>query len=746
MIMQTSTFINDEAALSWANQHFSFTEHKLIREYPWSRIFELTGTSETNYLKLVPLRQLQVLTTNSVLSRHFQSVVPEMMAVDEELGLQLLRHHGGIDLGVAPISEVQKSKLLTTYAKMQVEAKEIPEVLSSIPAFQLNDVLSNFLEFLKPSQEGAIIRSDHTVKAEFFLGTEESAEYYDVFLARKDLLDDLLKNAALLPSTLNHCDLRPENAAETNEGSNIIYDWDDALIGPAGLSLQAFFGGCFNITKFLSPDFERTLDGKFLLDKQLLHDYIVALGEQGYATTELLKKALPASACAGAMQALLAFANFPMEDDLYIFDINEYFVKRLDDLLNLCDYMSCSTRNNALHFAKDYQERNILFRAGYIYRGYLNIHPSDFEFHKKLASILNQTGKWQEAIECFNYIIEHNPADAETFHELGVTLLKNENPADAIVKFELALSIDPDYQAAQINRDKANELLTMIDEAGHPNKLPPVRISPEERELGQFSSEKTDLARWLFNQHGALVAENVFDVDMLQAIKKLILDKYDAYFEPREYDDCLRLGDKRHMVTLGIDGPLNSPNLYDNPYISAIIKQVLGDDYILGAVNIGLSLPDSKNQSIHKDYPPLFDEHDEFRDNIPCFALAVLIPLVQHSHTVGTTLVIKGSHRIDHIEAQKLPGQAPFLDIGSCLMIDYRVGHQGLENSSDDVVRPLLTLIFHRSWFRDCINYRKQLPIQIDDEVFNTAPERLKELVSWAKSEAIINPIKKLED
>jgi len=61
------------------------------------------------------------------------------------------------------------------------------------------------------------------------------------------------------------------------------------------------------------------------------------------------------------------------------------------------------------------------------------------------------------------------------------------------------------------------------------------------------------------------------------------------------------------------------------------------------------------------------------------------------------------------------------------------------------IAKPLLTLIFHRFWFRDCVNYRKQPPIKIDDEIFNTAPERLKDLISWAKSEAIINPMK-LED
>ena len=740
MIMQTSAFISEEAALSWASQHFSFTNHRTIRDYPWSTIFELNGSAETGFLKLVPLRQLQVLKNHSVLSRHFQSIIPGTIAINEELGVQLFRHHGGIELASAT-SAIQRKKLLTTYAEMQTDARENPEILSSLPRFHLNDIVTNFLEFLKPDKENAI-RSDAPVKAEFFLGSEESREYYDVFLARKDLLDDFLKDAALLPPTLNHCDLRPENAAESNDGSSIIYDWDDALIGPAGLSLHAFFGSCFRITQFLDADFSGIQDEDFHTEKQLFNDYIAELNNQGYAASEILQKALPASACAGAMQALLTYANFPIQDDLYIFDIDEYFVKRLDDLLNLCDYLSCSTRSNTLHFANDYQERNILFRSGYIYQRYLNAHPNDFEIHKMLASILNRTGKWEEAIDCFNTIIDDNPGDAETFNELGVTLLKNQNPTDAIVKFELALSIDPDYKAAQINRDKTAELLTMIDEAGHPNKLPPVRVSPEERDSGQFSSEKTDLASSLFRQHGALVVENVFDVDMLQAIKKLILDRYDSYFEPREYDDCLRLGDKRHMVTLDIEGPINSPDLYDNPFISAITKKILGKDFILGAINIGVSLPDSRNQSIHKDYPPLFDEDDEFRDNIPCFALAVLIPLVQHSHTVGTTLVIKDSHKIDHIEAQKLPGQAPLLEIGSCLMIDYRVGHQGLANSSEDVVRPLLTLIFHRPWFRDCVNYRKQLPVKIDDAAFNSAPERLKELVSWAKSEAIINPIK----
>ncbi len=741
--MQTLAFVGDKAALSWANEQFPFTEHKLIRDFPWSRIFELKESSKIAYLKLVPLRQLQVLKTNTTVSQHFQSITPETIGFDEELGLQLSHHHGGIELG-SFVSENQNRLLLTTYAKMQAEAKEMPKVLSSIPEFQLKEIVTNFLEFLKPEEENAF-NTEFSVKADFFFGSEESQEYYDVFLERKELLEEFIKNADLLPNTLNHCDLRTENVAERNDGSSIIYDWDDALIGPAGLSLQAMFEGCFDIYTFLNKEVYIIEDEELLQEEQLLNAYINELEKQGYSSLSHLQKAIPASSCAGAMQAIVNYAQFPLEDDLYVFDVKEYLVRRLDDLLKLCDHLSCSNRASALLFAKDYQERDIAFRAEVIYKHYLEAHPNDFAIHKKLVALLRKRGKWEEAIKCLDIIIKHNPGDVESFNQRGIILLKNNKPNEAIVDFELALSKKPRFKRAQINRDKAAELLNMIDLADRPNKLPTAQVSVEEKKGNTFSSEKVDTATSLFNKYGALVVEDVFDVDMLQAIKKMILDKYDAYFEPKDYDDCLRLGDKRHMVTLDIEGPINSPNLYDNPFVSPLIKKILGDDYILGAMNIGVSLPGSKNQSIHKDYPSLFPESDEFRDNLPCFAMGLLIPLVQHSHVVGTTLVIKESQRISHDETDDLPAQAPFLDIGSGLMIDYRVGHQGLANSSEDVVRPLLSLLFHRSWFRDCINYRKQAPITIDDAVYEQSPERLKELISWAKGEAVINPMK-LED
>lgn len=432
------------------------------------------------------------------------------------------------------------------------------------------------------------------------------------------------------------------------------------------------------------------------------------------------------------------YENFGLE---YIFDVIEFFVKRLDDLLNVCDYLACQHRDNAIRFAEDYRERNILFRAAYIYRRYSNLHPNDLEMKKRYTSVLLQQQKWEDAIRSLDEIVLQDPGDAPSFNELGKALIRFGKPEDAVMKFEIALSIIPDFEEAQNNLTRCMELLQMIAEANMPNKLPPLRVNAFEREDSALSPEKVELAHKLFTQYGALACEHVFDTELLGAIKKLVLKKYQSYFEPRDYDGCLRLGDRRHMVTLDIEGPVASPDLYDNPYIRDVVGKVLGKDYILGAVNIGvpcLARPTNRSTRITRPCSP---ESDEFRDNTPCFALAVLIPLVQHTHEVGTTLVIKESQKISHRDTDHMPFQAPLLKVGGALMIDYRVGHQGLANSSDDVVRPLLTLIFHRCWFRDCVNYPKQLPIKIDDQVFANSPERLKELISWAQTESVIQTI-----
>ena len=732
--MHSSTLAESTKALKWAEENAPYTQNKLVKEDPWSRIYKLNNDSKTTYLKLVPPNQPHILKTIERIAAQFNSSVPHVIAVNKTLGLQLEKHHGGIELNSAS-SQIQKHRLLSTYAKIQSEAAKKPEFLASIPSLNVEKLTDGLINFFKTSYTD---ESDNNsiINADYFLGKKDSKEYYDVLCVRKNILKDFLTNADLLPPTLNHCDLQTTYAAERHDGSIVIYDWDNALIGPAGLSLPKFFGKAFDIYRHFWGLLEDTTKTELHSKIKLMDRYVDELAENGYAKKSSLIKSIPASACAGVMQGILRYCRPPADNNSGVYS-NAYdeLTNGMDDILNICDYLSCSNRNDALHLAQDYLDRGILFRAIYIYRQYVKTHPNDSKVQYKLAIALNNNGQWEEAISCFKAIIDQNPADVRAINDYGLTLLRNGRPEHAIGQFEIALSIQPEFEEAKTNVERAEELLEMKDQAGRPNKLPTLRVSTNKELKEGVSDEKINLACSLFNKYGALQLENVFDKDLIKEIKTYILDKYQSYFFPKEYDDCLILGNKRHMVTLDIDGPINSPELYDNPTMTAVAKKILGDDFIMGSVNIAVALPGAPHQSVHREHPPLFKESDRFRHDTPCYAIAILIPLIKASPVVGTTLVIKESQNMSFYDTENsdLPSQAYFLDLGSCIMVDYKVWHQGLANNSEDTIRPLLTVVFQRSWFYDRVNYTKQPPIKIDDSVYKKAPERLKELVSWYK-------------
>ena len=63
--------------------------------------------------------------------------------------------------------------------------------------------------------------------------------------------------------------------------------------------------------------------------------------------------------------------------------------------------------------------------------------------------------------------------------------------------------------------------------------------------------------------------------------------------------------------------------------------------------------------------------------------------------------------------------------------MDYRLTHQGRGNQSS-MVRPILTMIYHRPWFRDIANYGKQDPLLMSREAFERVPKEHRHLFAWA--------------
>jgi len=155
----------------------------------------------------------------------------------------------------------------------------------------------------------------------------------------------------------------------------------------------------------------------------------------------------------------------------------------------------------------------------------------------------------------------------------------------------------------------------------------------------------------------------------------------------------------------------------------------LGDGFILGSFTSVASLPGAPDMRMHKDHPALFSS-DELSHPLPTFAVTMLLPLLGLNAEMGTTRVVKRSHRTTSVEAAKMDFQDPLGPPGSCLLMDYRLSHQGLANRSQ-VVRPVLSLVYNRPWFRDAANYKKQVPVDLPAAEFERVPPQHQCLFDW---------------
>jgi ectoine hydroxylase-related dioxygenase (phytanoyl-CoA dioxygenase family) len=69
----------------------------------------------------------------------------------------------------------------------------------------------------------------------------------------------------------------------------------------------------------------------------------------------------------------------------------------------------------------------------------------------------------------------------------------------------------------------------------------------------------------------------------------------------------------------------------------------------------------------------------------------------------------------------------PYTELGTVLLMDYRLLHAGTENRSSRV-RPILYNEYCRPWFRDSRNYFKQEPLRMSRAIYERVPDDLKSL------------------
>jgi len=207
----------------------------------------------------------------------------------------------------------------------------------------------------------------------------------------------------------------------------------------------------------------------------------------------------------------------------------------------------------------------------------------------------------------------------------------------------------------------------------------------------------------MLTKHGFVVLDHVLPVDTVTALREEFAGRYARYLQNREYDDTLKVGNMRYMITVDLSGGFADPLVYANPHVLALARQALDQDAILESFGAVVSLAGSRQQHVHRDGRVLFDA--SIAPLLPAHALTFVLPLVDMNDANGSTAVWPGSHRWKTRD-ENAPPVTLDVPVGSCALWDFRLYHSGTANRSNGP-RPIIYATYSRHWYRDTHNFEK---------------------------------------
>jgi ectoine hydroxylase-related dioxygenase (phytanoyl-CoA dioxygenase family) len=243
-----------------------------------------------------------------------------------------------------------------------------------------------------------------------------------------------------------------------------------------------------------------------------------------------------------------------------------------------------------------------------------------------------------------------------------------------------------------------------------------------------------------FRKEGYLVLKQVFRTELVQALREAFIREYRSYLVDAEHKDALRVGNRRYAVTVEINDAFNTPDLYANPLILPIVRQLLGPHFVISDFTCVVSLPGAENQHIHCD-GTIFAGLP-IASLLPPHAVGLLVPLIPFNRNNGVTRIWPGTHLRPATEEQ-LDADSNFFDpeleLGSCMLMDYRLKHRGNANNSEQQ-RPLLYCNYSAPWYFDSNNFQKQAHLMLSDTEYMKVPKEHKPLFARRNMKLALPP------
>lgn len=255
----------------------------------------------------------------------------------------------------------------------------------------------------------------------------------------------------------------------------------------------------------------------------------------------------------------------------------------------------------------------------------------------------------------------------------------------------------------------------------------PANLTPSEQQA--WLQDATASLR----RNGGIILRNVIPAKVVAAVLEDFKVRHDVHMAAGQKSLYRRFQDDplRAQVPIAIDGAVANPAFFAAPSILAIVKEMMGEELIIGEMGVVISHPGAGPQILHRDSNFLFGGLDAEID-LPPFAMTLLIPLVDVSLDMGPTEFWPGSHRVrNQAEATAAPPLRTPFKAGSALLIDARVFHRGGANVSGPV-RPTVYFSFHRRWYVENPGYERKPQVRVTPAMLERLPKPYRQLFAWA--------------
>lgn len=156
--------------------------------------------------------------------------------------------------------------------------------------------------------------------------------------------------------------------------------------------------------------------------------------------------------------------------------------------------------------------------------------------------------------------------------------------------------------------------------------------------------------------------------------------------------------------------------LIAHPTAIAMVKAVLGDNFLISNFTANIARPGSQSMALHSDQSLIFP--DPWHD---VRALNVIWCLTDMHRDNGATLYIPGSNK--YVYRREVPDDAPSRLVpfegsaGDMIVMDGRVWHTSGANVTADEDRALLFGYYTAPYLRQQVNWTAKLPREIQDSL-----------------------------